>query len=455
MRRVPIRGSEPGQSWNWAWHLARDHEVWLVNAPEFRDEVEAFLAVNPNENLQIVWVTPPEWLDPWRPHLSSTGWRFKVHYLLWLACVQRAVAKLIRMAAIDIVHQVGLLTVSAPSRLWALQTPFVWGPIGGGETAPPAFRVYYGESWRRECIRRWRIRLVAASPRLRRTVRHAAHLTAVNRETEALLMRAGADPTRVALSMDTALRPGWLRPAPRRFSGTGALTLLWVGRLEARKALPILLDALALLDARTNEEAPGVRLLVAGSGPRRGEWEDYARRKGLAERVSFLGPVPPERMLDLYDRADIFAFTSLQDAFGSVVVEALARALPTIVPDHQGCGALLPDGCVLKIPVRAAAEMVSLLADALDELRRRPDRLAALSSEGLAFARRLDWPTRVAGMVRIYERILAKPDAEPGTTGTRRPGTRPCESLHERSQRCSREPPPRHAPRPSLRPGDH
>jgi hypothetical protein len=37
----PDRGSEAGITWGWAWHLAQDHDVWLVNYPEFRNEVES------------------------------------------------------------------------------------------------------------------------------------------------------------------------------------------------------------------------------------------------------------------------------------------------------------------------------------------------------------------------------------------------------------------------------
>jgi glycosyltransferase involved in cell wall biosynthesis len=403
------RGSEPGQSWDWAWYLSQHHDVWLVNYPEFRSEIDRYLVSHPNDRLRIAWVQTSHWLDPWQPNRSSTGARFKIHYMMWLQQVQRVVANLVKREAIDIVHQVGLLTVSAPSKLWRLRTPFIWGPIGGGETAPAAFRGYYGKDWGRELRRRLRISLIGKSRSLRMTARNTCYLMAVNRETETMLARAGAEPERLALMMDAGVRPDNLISGARTAVKSVGLTLLWAGRLEARKALPVLLDALAgLTDSFSEQNAPPlpVQLLVAGQGPKRDVWEHHARMRGIGHCVKFLGMVAPALMAELYDQADVFIFTSLQDAFGSVVLEAMTHALPVIVLDHHGCAAVLPAQSAIKIPVSTPAETVAALTSTIEDIRRQPQQLWAWSARALAAAKEFQWPARAEAMTRIYEEVV-------------------------------------------------
>jgi glycosyltransferase involved in cell wall biosynthesis len=402
----PLSGSEPGLGWNWAWYLSRHHEVWLVTFPVFRDKIEAYLAAHPNERLHVVWAELDPRFDPWRP--GSSMWRAKLHYFLWLARMQRVVRELTCSERVEVVHFVSLNTVSAPPALWRLPIPFIWGPIGGGEVPPPAFRHYYGRDWWRECIRALRIRLVVRSPALRRAVRGARYLLANNRETRALLVQAGAGAGKLRLMADNGLRPEAIDGKLRSRSGDGVLVLLWAGRLEQRKALPVLIDALAVLEGReaARKGAP-VRLLVAGGGPRREAWEAYAHRRNVAHRISFLGLVPFERMPDVFAQADLFVFTSLRDALGSVVLEAFGQGLPVLTLDHQGA-INYPDDATVKVPVTTPEETAEALASAIEGLRRRPEEIERLSRGALAAAQTFDWQKRAAEMTRIYEDITCR-----------------------------------------------
>ena len=61
----PYRGSEPGITWNWAWHLSEQHEVWLVTHPRSRDQIDRFLASNNRPTLNIHFVEVPQSIDPY------------------------------------------------------------------------------------------------------------------------------------------------------------------------------------------------------------------------------------------------------------------------------------------------------------------------------------------------------------------------------------------------------
>lgn len=133
----PNRGSEPGNTWNWAWELSRYTNVDVFAYPQYRNEVEAFILKHPRQNLRFNWVTL-DGFDPWRPEKGERGIRF--HYVLWLRKVYKIIKNLISKSNKQyVVHHVSWATVSTPPPI--LQgVPVVWGPVSGGQVAPANFQ---------------------------------------------------------------------------------------------------------------------------------------------------------------------------------------------------------------------------------------------------------------------------------------------------------------------------
>jgi glycosyltransferase involved in cell wall biosynthesis len=394
----PGLGSEPGITWNWARFLSVSHQVWVLAHPHYRDSVECFLRKHPNPNLHFVWVTLPCLWDPWDPARGEQG--IRLHYVLWQHAVFRQAAQLQRQHRFDLVHHVSWNSVSAPSQLWHLAIPFVWGPVGGGQTAPPMFRHYFGSSWGKEVLRTLRVKLVPLRPTLRRAVRHSAFILATNRESLRILEAAGARSVR--LFLDTGIAPDYLpRTLPRPRAADG-LTLLWAGRLEPRKALPLALEALVQTrDAR-------IRLLVAGDGPQRRTWEAQTQRLGLQRQVQFLGRLPWDKMPDLFRQADAFVFTSLQDSSGAAVFEAMAHALPIITLDHQGVGAFVPPEAGIKVPVTTPAETTATLAQEICRLAASVETRVRMGEAAWAYAKTQTWDRKAAQMSHWYRECLSR-----------------------------------------------
>jgi glycosyltransferase involved in cell wall biosynthesis len=409
----PRRGTELAFTWNWALHLAQMHEVWVVAHPQERWAVEEFLTAHPNKNLHFEWVSLPSWLDPWAPVHDNDTRGLRLHYLLWQKVALRRASQIYRQIGFDIAHHVSWGTVSEPSPLWRLPVPFVWGPLGGGQVAPPAFKEYFGSAWRGERLRRARMRWVPYRPTLRKAIRRSALILSTNHETYRILKQAGAHS--VVPFLDSGLSNSFISqmpPMPRK--GT-PFTLLWVGQLEPRKCLPLALQAIA--QAR---DLP-VSLLVAGQGSLRQEWERLANRLGLRERVRFLGQVPYVQMSQLYRSADAFIFTSLRDAFGSQVLEAMAAGLPVITLDHQGVGAFVPSEAAIKAPVVNPTETVSALAGAIKHLACNEESRVRMGVAAWEFAKTQTWSCRARMMTRLYESVLNDRKAGSGVRQEERP----------------------------------
>jgi L-malate glycosyltransferase len=101
--------------------------------------------------------------------------------------------------------------------------------------------------------------------------------------------------------------------------------LLMAARLDLQKGQHLIVSALPSL--------PGVRLVMAGSGPERENLTAQARRLGVEDRIHFLGHVGRQDLTDLYRAATLMVFPSTWETFGLAAVEAAMVGLPVIASD--------------------------------------------------------------------------------------------------------------------------
>jgi glycosyltransferase involved in cell wall biosynthesis len=101
--------------------------------------------------------------------------------------------------------------------------------------------------------------------------------------------------------------------------------LLNVGRLTEQKNQDVLIRALARLHS--------VRLVIAGDGPERPDYEALAAQLGVADRLHLLGDVTRTDIADLLAAADLFVFPSTWETFGLAAVEAAMAGVPIVAAD--------------------------------------------------------------------------------------------------------------------------
>ncbi|MGE4351542.1 MAG: glycosyltransferase, partial [Bdellovibrionales bacterium] len=150
-----------------------------------------------------------------------------------------------------------------------------------------------------------------------------------------------------------------------------------VGRLLKNK------DYLTVIDAftRLRQQLPQARLLILGEGEERAVLEASIREKNLEDAVSLPGPVP--NVFPYLKAADLFVLASHSEAFGNVIVEALACGVPIVSTDSGGPREILCDGVYGKlVPVAEPAAMAQAM---LETLESTPDR-NKLQQRGLRFA---------------------------------------------------------------------
>ncbi len=115
---------------------------------------------------------------------------------------------------------------------------------------------------------------------------------------------------------------------------------LYVGRIEERKGIHLLLQACSILQQNGSQFS----LLIAGRGPQQAELMAYCRDRDLEDRVMWLGFVDYRQLGMYFERADVFVFPSLEDTWGTVVPEAMAFGKPVLSSKWAGASELITDG---------------------------------------------------------------------------------------------------------------
>jgi glycosyltransferase involved in cell wall biosynthesis len=121
----------------------------------------------------------------------------------------------------------------------------------------------------------------------------------------------------------------------------GGLTILTLTRLEWVKNLDTLLEGFARFRERDD---PRSELHIVGEGPVKRPLAELARRLGLSRAVHFHGFLSEARVSELASRCHVFACLPLDEPFGMVFPEAIARGLLVLGPDHGGPFEILDGG---------------------------------------------------------------------------------------------------------------
>jgi teichuronic acid biosynthesis glycosyltransferase TuaC len=153
-----------------------------------------------------------------------------------------------------------------------------------------------------------------------RVLRSAAAVIANSEVT-----RRGIEDLVGALPQLSVVHPGADLPS-REPAREPSPTLVTVAHLESHKNQAAVIRALAALGPRH----PALRYILIGKGPDRDSLERLAAQLGVAERVSFLGPMEHGPALERMARCWVHVMPSVHDAFGVAHVEAMAAGLPAI-----------------------------------------------------------------------------------------------------------------------------
>jgi len=399
----PWRGSEWAVGWGRLLQAARGAEPHLITSEDNfhmleRAQREGMVPAN------VRFYTPQP--DAKLRDLEKTPALFDYNYKAyhhWQKLALPLARELHAKENFDLVHQVNVCTFREPGYTWQLGIPFVWGPVGGSQNFPARFLSMLppAEAFKEAMRSLANICSLRFKPRVRAAARAAAMIIAANSTNQRDYERIFHRP--VELLVETGLHsvtePDRTRFRERLINSGDPLKILWSGRMQSRKALPILLRALAEISDVAFE------LTVLGEGRQRANWTKLTKRLGLASRVTFLGQLPFAQAVAQMDQAELFCFPSLRDTSGNVVLEALAAGVPVLCFDHQGVGDIVTAACGVKLPVISPARAVEDCARTIRELANNPAQLLQMSEAATVRARDFLWERSGDWMLAAYGKV--------------------------------------------------
>jgi phosphatidyl-myo-inositol alpha-mannosyltransferase len=178
----------------------------------------------------------------------------------------------------------------------------------------------------------------------------------------------------------------------------GKLNILYLGRIEPRKGLKYLLQAIP----RIRASYPNTRFIIGSDGPQRARYEQAVRRHGWPD-VIFTGRVPDEELPRYYASCDLFCAPSTgSESQGVVLLEAMASSKPVVASNIDGYRDVIRDGTdgILVAPRNGEA-----LAGALCRLLGDAAQRKAMGASGREHAREFSWP-RIATRIVDYYQVL-------------------------------------------------
>ena len=396
----PNASSEGGLGWAYPTRYARlGHDVTLVTEASAREMVTAELASEPDLDLDCFFVDRRGW--PLR-----LGWTVgsALQYVLWLLDASSLAKRLDAQARFDLLHHASYGSLLGGTFLWRLQRQVVFGPVGGGQVAPPAFLSEFGRWRRSERLRTLVVRRLWPLVWHARMACRRSTVLATNEETARLAQKMGA--TSVVRFKDVGISEDF---APAEFperDHRSPVRVLWVGRFLERKGLNLAVQAMARVPATSS-----ATLQILGAGYNVANQADVGRYLSEASasglRLEVLEPVPYEEIGRIYAGADILLFTSLRDSGGSAVLEAMAYGLPVVCLDHQGAGELVGDAGI-RVPVSTPGATASALAVAITALCADPARRTALGRTGWQRARDFTWTQKALDLLAATDREPAR-----------------------------------------------
>ena len=231
------------------------------------------------------------------------------------------------------------------------------------------------------------------------TLQRATFTTTVSGDLLRTAQRLGADPARSAAILngcDTVIFHPQDRRSARESLGLdpAANILLYAGRLDIRKGLRELVQAVAALCKRQ----PDLLCYLLGDGPDRPLLEQLITAQGAQDGIHFVAAAPTATVAQWMAACDVFTLPSYKEGCPNVVLEALASGRPVVATDVGGIPELMDSDSGRLVPAQDAAALEQALEETL---------AGTWSTEAIAERHHRSWQDVSDDLLAVLHSVLA------------------------------------------------
>lgn len=396
----PGKGSEPGVGWSWARALSEVVQLTVITRANNRFIIES---CKEEWTTRITWVyfDLPKWAMFWKR--GSRG--ANIYYWLWQFGALAKVRPIHSRHPFDLIHHVTFGRYWVPSLLSRLETPFVFGPVGGGEDIPPALlRTFSLKRRLIEAARKLLHYLCRLDPFLRMSLSRKSTVTVAatpETETKLALLRPPKVVTMPQCSLDAKKLEQFAKLPPPQVD---RFRIVSIGRLVPWKGYQLAVKAFAQL----LESFPHAEYWLINDGPEKSHLENLAAGLRLSDKIKFFGRLSSlEEVYQALSQSDVLLHPALRESFGNVCLEAMAAGRPVVCLAAGGPGMQVTPDVGIAVPPTDERTTINALSKALANLAGD----AALREQmGRAAQRRakehFSQDSQVTEMLGVYHQLL-------------------------------------------------
>jgi len=286
--------------------------------------------------------------------------------------------------------------------LWKLDLPYIWGPIAGANNISLKLLKALPLTGKIKLLFRAFINTIQLNfnRRIHNALKRADVLLTATTENQTLFKRFH-DVDSFYLPENCINRRVKLKE--KKFSSFGKLHFVWIGSIEARKALKILLDSLLLIENREK-----FIIDIIGDGPLKNKLQNFASQKGLDNCIIWHGKIPRNAVIELLNNSYLNIITSVSEANPTTIWEAMSVGVPTISIDHCGMHDIICSKCGIKIKLFSYNQVVQDFATEIIRLVNNPIILKELSEGVIYCTKKYLWRDRKVLINQMYKTAIYK-----------------------------------------------
>lgn len=389
----PDKGSESGVGWQWILQMAKFAKLHVITRANNRESIESGLPSDLACNITFHYHDAPIFIRK----LKKRAKGLYLYNVFWQLGTIPIIKKILREENIDYTHYLTFGSMWMPTVLPFFDTPFIWGPVGGGDCEPMSFAkvLPYKDrivlllrhllNWSSFCnplvlLPAWRARII-----LCRTY-----------NSSKVIPKCFANKIRIV--QETGME---LLEAKKYELERSCLKIITTGRLMYSKNIISAIHALALLPENVKYE-----YTVVGSGPAKIMLQEAAKKLGIDHKVIFVDEVTRTEVISMLRESDLFLFPSLREGASWSLMEAMSVGLPSICLNWAGMQVTTDDTCAIRLPVTDSNQLSRDIAAAIMQFVENPSKLREM---GAAARERIQnefsWSSKGVFMKEIIEEI--------------------------------------------------
>lgn len=392
----PNKSSEPGVGWNFTQEIAKFANVTVITRSNNRKAIES---TSSHKHINFIYVDLGKWL---RNLKKTAPFGTQGYYVIWQWLAYLKARALSKKAQFEILHHLtfGISWISPPVYLTDL--PFVWGPIGGGDTIPHNItKTLTRYDKLREYIYKLVSYVTVLSPFSAYTRYRAKHIFIRSRSCIKAL--PNFPPFKASVMCETATSQE-IDPKTNHAIDENEVIFLSIGRMTYWKGYS---NAILAFGKYIKKGGKG-KFILLGEGPELNKLKEYIAKNNLNKNIILKGSVPHKQVVADLIRSDVLVHPSFRDGGSWAIMEGMTYGLPVICLETSGPADMVDRFSGILIKPKNNKQIIQDLSKAMQTLATNHHLRKKLSKNA---QHRIDnfyrWKQKGLILKEIYNEVLA------------------------------------------------